>query len=101
MEKNGSSKLVHVLMLLLLLSFIFQHTESALPADHGQLSVTGRSILAYYKHDGAIGTPSSRSRRGGGHGRRLMSTYKPNGDIYTRPSSSGHGGGHIHQHSSP
>ncbi|EOA14292.1 hypothetical protein CARUB_v10027458mg, partial [Capsella rubella] len=66
MGKNGSSKLVHVLMLLLLLSFIFQHTESALPAEHGLPSITGRRILAYYKHDGAIGTPSSRSRRGGG-----------------------------------
>ncbi|XP_019088770.1 PREDICTED: uncharacterized protein LOC109127734 isoform X2 [Camelina sativa] len=100
MEKNGSS--ISVLMVLLfLLSFFFHHTESALPADHEQLSITGRRILAVYKHNGAIGTPSSRSGRGGGHGRRLMSIYKPNGDIYTRPSSSGHGGGRIHQQSSP
>ncbi|KFK24245.1 hypothetical protein AALP_AAs52993U000200 [Arabis alpina] len=50
----------------------------------------------------AIGTPPSRSGRGGiAHGRRVMSISRPNGDIYTRPSSRGHGGGHIYQHSSP
>ncbi|VVB07929.1 unnamed protein product [Arabis nemorensis] len=57
--------------------------------------------MVYYKHNRDIGTPPSRSGRGGGHGRRLMSIYRPNGDIYTRPSSSGHGGGHIHEHYSP
>ncbi|XP_019088769.1 PREDICTED: uncharacterized protein LOC109127734 isoform X1 [Camelina sativa] len=43
MEKNGSS--ISVLMVLLfLLSFFFHHTESALPADHEQLSITGSSL---------------------------------------------------------
>ncbi|CAA7041985.1 unnamed protein product [Microthlaspi erraticum] len=95
MERNGSSKLGQVLMLLLFLTILFHHTGSALPYDHEQLSVTGRRIMAYYKRNGAIGTPSSRSRRGGGghgpHGRRLMSIYKPHRDIFTGPSSSGHG----------
>ncbi|ESQ39524.1 hypothetical protein EUTSA_v10001085mg [Eutrema salsugineum] len=74
MERSASSKLGHVLMLLLLLSILFFHTDSALPSDHEQISVTGR---------------------------RLMSIYRPNGDIYTGPSTSGHGGGHVHQHSTP
>ncbi|XP_020871269.1 uncharacterized protein LOC9301430 isoform X1 [Arabidopsis lyrata subsp. lyrata] len=130
MDTHASSKLGHVLMLLLLLSFLLHHTKSTLPSDHEELSITGRRIMAYYKHDGAIGTPPSRSGRGGGHGKRmmpyynpnaptqtptlrsrrgggghngrkLMGIYRPNGDIYTGPSNSGHGGGHIHQHSSP
>ncbi|KAG7536449.1 hypothetical protein ISN44_As13g003960 [Arabidopsis suecica] len=101
MEMNGSSKLGHVLMFLLLLTFFLHHTESTLPYDHEQLSITGRRIMAYYKHNGAIGAPPSRSGRGGGHGRKLMGIYRPNGNIYTGPSNSGHGGGHIHQHSSP
>ncbi|CAD5333952.1 unnamed protein product [Arabidopsis thaliana] len=129
MKRSPSSKLGHVLMLLLL-SFLLHHTESTLPPDHEQLSINGRRIMAYYKHDGAIAAPPSRSGRGGGHGKRMMPYYKPNapiqtppsrsrrrggghngsrqmgiyrpnGDIYTGPSNTGHGGGHIHQNSSP
>ncbi|KFK31636.1 hypothetical protein AALP_AA6G138700 [Arabis alpina] len=39
--ENGSSKFGHVLMLILLLSILFHHTESALPSDHEQLSIIG------------------------------------------------------------
>ncbi|XP_023633533.1 uncharacterized protein LOC111829077 [Capsella rubella] len=68
MEMNGSSKLGHVLMLLLLLGFIFHHTESDLPSDHDeQISITGRRMMMrYYKPNAQIETPPSRSRRGGG-----------------------------------
>jgi len=41
MGMSGSSGLVHVLMLLLLLSILFHHTESTLPSDSEQLSITG------------------------------------------------------------
>ncbi|XP_020871273.1 uncharacterized protein LOC110225698 isoform X2 [Arabidopsis lyrata subsp. lyrata] len=66
MGMSGSSGLGHVLMLLLLLSILFHHTESALPSDHEQLSVTGRRMMANYKPNAAVETPPSRSRRGGG-----------------------------------
>ncbi|KAG7536450.1 hypothetical protein ISN44_As13g003960 [Arabidopsis suecica] len=93
MEMNGSSKLGHVLMFLLLLTFFLHHTESTLPYDHEQLSITGRRIMAYYKHNGAIGAPPSRSGRGGGHGKRMIPYYKPNAPIQTPPSRSRRGGG--------
>ncbi|KAG7604915.1 unnamed protein product [Arabidopsis thaliana] len=66
MAMSGSSGLVHVLVLLLLLSILFNQTESTLPSDSEQLSITGRRMMANYKPNTAVETPPSRSRRGGG-----------------------------------
>ncbi|CAN8246161.1 unnamed protein product [Cochlearia groenlandica] len=70
MGENGSSKLSYVVMLLLLLlvAILFHHNACAMPMHSHleHLSITGRRMMATYKRNGAIGTPHSRSRPGGG-----------------------------------